>query len=432
MKKIEYFNMKKLPDYFNKFSNKKAAIIGAGAVGSYVLELLVKMNVVDVTVIDFDYYASENSAKSSCLYDPKKDDGKSKAIALAKRTNEYYDINTVHGINASITCFGPMAFFDYDVVFLALDNYASKMYFNQLWLQIPKEKRPLVIMGGTKIENEQVFCLDGNDSCIRCQFDERWLNNTTERTSCTGTNYKPSLNAQHEVTTGLASARCAIDMVECFRAYVLGHKDCVNSLSEYIAYPHYSLNTYHPTKRRSCPDCKNYHSIENAEGLADLDVFNTTVDKLCSVLKGKFPEERFKILAPIIEFNKIAYGKIIKDDYCRCCGKQLKEFYRHEFKTKYSDLLCEDCKKNKKIADPKLKNSLVGTTIGSISSENIDPSLKEKTLFELGYPIGCFIQVLSSKSGDFFDDDTVFHTFYLKEDISFMKIAEQLEEDTIW
>lgn len=110
------FNKEKLPEYFNDFIGKKVAIVGLGAVGSYLAEFLIKMMVFMLTLIDFDPFEKENSAKSSCVYKPNGDSGKNKARALAEDLNEHFGIDTVHGIDASITCFGPMAFAEYDVL----------------------------------------------------------------------------------------------------------------------------------------------------------------------------------------------------------------------------------------------------------------------------------------------------------------------------
>ena len=428
--KNNIFNMEKLPEYFNDFISKKVAIVGVGAVGSYLAESLIKMKVFNLTLIDFDPFEKENSAKSSCVYKPNEDSGKNKAKALADDINEYFEIDTVHGIDASITCFGPMAFAGYDLVVLALDNYAAKIYFNQIWLQIPKQKRPLLIFGGTIGENAQSSCLDGIDGCMRCQFDERWLKNPLVRTSCTGINYRPTDDiAEHAITSGLASAHSAYFMAEQCRGYFLGHKEMINTKIEYTAYPNLGLTTMKPMRRSSCPDCMNYHSVENVEELSNIDVLHTTVGELLNILKSKFPEGHFKVQAPLIEFAKIAYSKIIKDDFCRCCGRKLEGLYKHEFRTKYEDLLCDECRASKGSASTETKYEKLGTSISSISPKNCDESLKNKTLYEVGYVVGGFITVINYPDDDFdiLGDGVEFYNFYCGDDIKQMEIITELE-----
>lgn len=425
----DVFNMEKLPAYFNDFIDKKAAIVGVGAVGSYFAEFLVKMKVFNMTFIDFDIYEKENRAKSSCLFKPEEDDGKNKAIALADDVNKYFEIDTVHGIDASITCFGPMAFAEYDAVILALDNYAAKIYFNQIWIQIPKEKRPILIFGGTIGESAQSSCLDNTDGCVRCHFDEKWLENPLIRTSCTGINYSPTGDiGEHAITTGLASACSALLMAEQCRGYFVGHRGMINRKTEYTAYPNIGFTVMKPMKRITCPDCKNYHSVENAEALQHMDVIHTTVGELLNTLKNKFPKGKIEVTAPFVEFGKIAYSKIIKDDYCRCCGNEMKGLYKHEFRTKYEDLLCDECKATGKIASTETKYEKLGTTIGSITVDNCEESLRNKTLYEVGFGVGGFIKVIHfTEDDDIFGEGVEFHTFYCADDYEQMRLITKLE-----
>lgn len=423
------FNMEKLPEYFNDFIDKKVVIAGVGAVGSHLADFLIRMKVFHLTLIDFDRFEKQNSSKCSSVYKPNEDSGKNKASALADDLNEHYEIDTVHGIDASITCFGPMAFANYDVVILALDNYAAKIYFNQIWLQIPEEKRPLLIFGGTIGESAQSNCLDGKDGCVRCQFDEGWLVNPLVRTSCTGINYSPTGDiADHSITTGLASGYSALLMAEQCRGFFVGHKDMINRKTEYTAYPNLGLLNMKPLKRSSCPDCKNYYPIENAEALNGFDVIHTTVGDLIDVMKIRFPEGKFEIVAPFMEFGKIAYSKIIKDDFCRCCGKPLNGLYKHEFRTKYKDLMCEGCRSVGKVASNETRYEKIGTTIGSISEDTCDEILRNKTLYEVGYTIGGFIKVIHYRDEiDILADGVDFYNFYCANDANQMNLITKLE-----
>ena len=64
------FNLDKLPEYTKAFADKKIAVIGAGAVGSLVVESLLKMGCRDIVIIDLDVLEADNIAKSSSLSGP--------------------------------------------------------------------------------------------------------------------------------------------------------------------------------------------------------------------------------------------------------------------------------------------------------------------------------------------------------------------------
>ena len=76
-------NLDKLPKYFAEVGQKRVCVIGCGAVGSIVVELLVKIGIKKLYLIDFDNFEKENIYKSSSIYDIECDAGKNKAIVLA-------------------------------------------------------------------------------------------------------------------------------------------------------------------------------------------------------------------------------------------------------------------------------------------------------------------------------------------------------------
>lgn len=426
---IPNFDMSKLPEYIEEFFDKKVAIIGCGAVGSYLAEILAKQGIIHLTLIDMDRFERTNIAKSSLAFKVNKDEGKNKALALADNLNEMLGDDFVHGIDSDITNFGPMAFADHDVIILALDNYGAKVYCNQIWLQIPKEKRPLLIFGGTIDSSAQSNCIDGNDCCLRCLLHESWLKNPFEKTSCTGINYRePESISEFARTTGGASRLAADFMEEQCAGYLLGYKDMINKRLAFNSYPNFGLMETVPLKRKSCPDCKNYHSVENVEALHDMDVLHSTVGELLDNVSEKLSYKDFEILAPVIEYGNVIYNKIIKDDYCRCCGKELKGLYRHEFRTRYTELLCEECRSSGKQAVSKSRNELIGSFIAAITIDNSDEILRRKTLFEIGFPVGAFIKVKRETGGlSCMDSITTWNTFFCSGDQKLMGMIRKLE-----
>ena len=425
---IPNFDMDKLPEYMPELMNKRVAIIGTGAVGSYVAEILAKACVVSAIYIDQDTFEVTNIAKSSFAYDVCCDEGQNKALALEKGINYTLGGDFVHGIATSISNLGPMAFADFDVILLALDNYAAKEYCNQIWLQIPKSRKPILISGGTYESLAQSSCVDGNDVCLRCLLPEAGFDNPLERTSCTGINYRAKTLYESARTTGAASILAASFMSEQCVGYLLGHKSMLNTNIMYSSYPNFSLVETKPIRKKNCPDCNSVHPVEDIEMLPGMDVLHTTVRDLVSVVKNKLDDENFEILAPSVKYGKITYNKIIKDDYCRCCGSKMKAMYRHEFKTIESDLLCEKCKSEGKKAVIGANREKTGTYIGAITLNNCDEKLRNKTLYDIGFPLGAIIKVKQETGGlSCLDSEITYTNFYCENDQQQLYTISKLE-----
>lgn len=423
------FNMDKLPSYTRDFEDVKIVDVGAGAVGSHVVEKALDMKISDIEIIDFDKLEDENLSKSSKLY-RKEDIGKNKANALAYRANELIGKNTVHGIDASITMFGPMAFAGYDAIIAPLDNYGAKIYTNQLWKQIPDHLRPLLIFGGTIEENAQSNSLDGTGPCLRCLLAEEWLENPLARTSCTGTQYRvEELSLGIVETTGNASDLSACYMIEHLRGGLLGIEGSTNNRLMYKPFPSIGLKKNVPMSR-NCPDCARYYPSKDLTVIEDCDVMTLTVRELFAKLDVLMDTSDYMVRIPNIEYAKVMYGGLIVDDYCKSCGTELKDLYRHEFRTKYKDLLCDSCKNAGKKAKDINGSMLVGKTIRVIKKDNCNEILMNKTLFELGWPIGGFIKVVVRNKECIDILDPGFekeYTFYCQNDAKKIKELTVLE-----
>ena len=428
---MDIFNMNKLPEYTEDFASAKIVVAGGGAVGSRVVENSVKMGIEDITIIDFDPLEAENISKSSSLYRYPDDVGKNKAVALAERANELLGKNTVNGIDANITMFGPMAFAGYDAILAPFDNYAAKIYINQLWKQIPQNVRPELIFGGTFNENAQSNSLDGNGPCLRCLLAEKWLQNPLTRTSCVGPQYRNEEQLQEIVkTTGLASSNSANYMVEQLRSRLLGIKEATNKRIMYKPFPVMELNVVTPMSRNNCPDCKNYHPPKSLAKLENCSILSLTMRELLLRLNAFFGTEEYEIAIPKIEYAKVSYDELIIDDYCRACGKGLKNIYKHEFRTKYSDMLCSKCSSDNRKANDSFRKTHFGTSKNVLTPQNCTGELLDKTLFSLGWVLGGFIVVSVRNNAciDIMDPDyRKKYTFYCENDAKMMKTISTLE-----
>ena len=425
----EIFEKDKLPSYFSDFEDKRILIVGVGAVGSYLAEALIKMKIYSLTLIDMDSLEAGNYSKSSGIYRYPEDLGRNKAIAMADRLNSLLDSDKVKGIDASITSFGPMAFAEFDLIILALDNYGSKLYVNQCWKQLAKSNRPLLVFGGTINETAQSNCLDGEEACVRCLFDERWLKNPFRRTSCSGPQYRiEEASGEVVVTTGLASRIASDIMAEQSRAYFLGYHQMINMRTIYNPFPSIGIIQSHPLSRKDCPDCKSYKPVDDAIELEGLDVVRSTVGDLLLALKNKLKCDDYEVYIPRYEFGGVIYGKLICDDYCRNCGREIRKIYRHEFRTREKDLLCDECREKKTDVIRTGSSDRAGSYISGISLNNVDESLKSKTLYEIGFPVGGFITVCIRGQGlDAIDDGFATHTFYCGNDRKALHTVTKLE-----
>lgn len=417
-----YCRPDKLPVYQSKFGVRKAVIIGSGAVGTYEAAQLAQLGVGRITTIDMDYFSADNAAKHSPLIRTPEDIGRSKALATAERLGVLMiPGGKANGINANITMIGPYALEVYDAVFIALDNYAAKVYLNQQWLQIPQDKRPLLLMSGTFEELAQNNVLDGSGPCLRCLFDESWLKNGDVHTSCTGVQTRADETGKEQIvrTSGLASERAALDTVERFRRYVLGDAEIANKRQRYTpgGDPEYRITT--PRSRRTCPDCRDYYPPEQRIPLPGF-MPDTTLDTLFRLLREHLGREDFTVLTHQMEFNHITYGGVIRNDFCRHCGKPLSDLWVHESRTFEDDLLCDDCKAahKKPRNDP---NRPAGTALHALTPDNTNETARALSLFRLGWPIGGYIHVqVLPENASVLDCDPETYVFCLEGDRDLM------------
>lgn len=423
------YNSKKLPSEYQKFTGKKVTLVGSGAVGSYLIEFLSKMEIGKLRIIDFDHFTTENAVKHSCLLRIPEDVGRNKAQAVADRANTMMIEGAVaNGIDANITSFGPMAFIDTDIVVLALDNDAARIYFNQIWLQIPENKRPLLIFGGTNLEEAQSNCIDGKEGCLRCLYNEDGLDEPEKKTSCAGPQYRIVDGVKEIVkTTGLASSLSAHLMAEPIRGYFLGINSVVNKRLAYSPYPNLSILETVPLKKKDCPDCTMYFPPKEIKPLEG-NVLEMTLGEMFNQLKLKLGTDDFEVNFHVMKFANVAYGGLIVSDNCHSCGKSMNQIYKHESRTYFEDLICNECKLLNKDARYDAEYPK-GKVIRGITTSLADDKMKAMTLFELGWPIGGFIHVIKKDINaiDILDDGIEMFTYYCKGDAELLDKVNEVK-----
>lgn len=396
----------KLSERMHLFADMRACIIGAGAVGTYVAEFLTKLGVKYITLLDFDEFTLQNAAKHSCLIRTPEDVDKNKALATAARIAPLMiEGGAANGISGSVTQFGPMAFAGYDVVFLAVDNYAAKIYFNEQWLQIPVSDRPLVVMGGTNGETEMSTALDGSGPCLRCLMDEDWLEDGTVRTSCTGPQLRVAEGVAKTVrTSNLASAGAAMKMVKDFRSYVWGDDRVRNRRSTYSPAMDTPDSANRPLPRKTCPDCGSFAPADKLLPLQG-DVTALTLGEALDQMAAALGTTDFYLETHTFIYDRIAQNALILTEYCRHCGKPLGAVNRHEGRTFPEDLLCDNCKAAGKapVDDPARPT---GKLLRSLRMGQVPEELLSMPLYDLGWPVGaCLCAVQKKAKATFLDDD---------------------------
>lgn len=209
MNKVVY-NALKLSEYRPLFHALRVLIVGAGAVGTHLMEKFAKMGL-SPDAMDFDSFTLENAAKHSCLIRTPEDAGRNKAECSSDRVQPLLDDGcSSNGIDSDLCLFGPEAFADYKYVIVAVDNYDAKVLLNELIRQLPESRRPIIIMDGTHDEMAESVILDNTEFCIRCQIDENWMKDSSIRTSCTGPQLR-QIDGVNEIvrTSNLASSMAA-------------------------------------------------------------------------------------------------------------------------------------------------------------------------------------------------------------------------------
>lgn len=403
------YNPLKLSVYRPLFREKKVLIIGSGAVGSYAAENIAKMGA-SVCLVDFDSFTLENAAKHSGVVRTPEDVGRYKAICVAERIRPLLEEGCVsHGVAADLCMLGPEVIASYDGVILCVDNYAAKALFNDLYMSIPEERRPIVIMDGTHEEMAQSVILDGKEFCLRCLLDEKWLENGAARTSCSGAQIREIDGVQEIIrTSGLASSIAANLSAEQFRAAVIGADQVMNRRVTYTAYPHFELSVSRPMPKKNCPGChiKPPKEIRKLTG----SVFDVTLREALNQISESLETRDFEIAVHSLFYKNVMYAGFILEDVCHACGKPI-TVMRHEGRTFLEDLRCEDCIREKKHARHDV--DFPPGRIEYALTEKSDPRLMSMKLFELGYPLGAHIRVIQRNGAfDFLDMDRITTTVF--------------------
>lgn len=135
-----------LKDNFEKIKNLKILLFGLGGVGGFVFELLLRLGVKEITIVDCDKFEESNlNRQLLCKY---KNLGKSKVEEAIKRAKEIRKDVKIEGFFERVTSENVKKFFigDYDFVIDCIDDTKAKI---AIILESDKKNIPIVCAMGT-------------------------------------------------------------------------------------------------------------------------------------------------------------------------------------------------------------------------------------------------------------------------------------------
>lgn len=407
--KTVVYNSLKLSEYRPRFVGLKVLGIGVGAVGTHLVEKFGKMGL-SIDVVDPDSFSLENAAKHGCIVRTPEDAGRNKAECTADRVQPLLDEGcTSNGIDADVSRLGPEAFADYAYVVLAVDNFDAKLLVNELIRQLPKERRPIVIMDGTIEETAQSVILDNEEFCIDCLIDDEWKKDGSIHTSCTGPQFREENGVAEIVrTSNLASSMAAHLSAEQLRASVLGDSNVMNRRLTYTAYPNLELSSSHPMRKHNCPGCR----VCAPESISWLhgSVMEVTLKEALEQIANALGTREFELSVHRLNYGRIVYAGFIVDDVCHSCGKPIK-LMRHEGRVSFDELLCDECASQGKHARHSEEFSH-GERILAFDF-GCSEEIQKMSLYDLGYPLGAHIEVIQRNGAlDLLETDKTSKTIF--------------------
>ena len=376
------------------YRGRKCLVLGAGAVGSYLIDILVKMEVSHITVLDFDRYEPGNLRKT-CSVVTQEEVDEYKAEAVVKKVKPWLSENTtVNYIVGSIELLGPLAISGYDYIFSCPDNKAAREYLNQLRKMLPLEMKPFYIVGGTDGEMAKTSLYQDDSSCYRCECEENAFLHSAKRVSCNEVRYRylDDGTAVPLSASNLSSLKAALLMADCFRRHANGTLGAGNYTETWLSDPPWEqppIRLEPVLRRENCPDCTRIFPPEDIIYLQG-STLETTLAEAMEQIRSAIHHDDFALDVHIHKYAEEEYREFVLRDTCKRCGT-VTEVYSHSSRQK-TEVLCRSCKKARchpQLAGlPEPPEKIYGFSYGAC-----EKNLLEKSLFALGYPIGAYYHV---------------------------------------
>ena len=195
---------------------------------------------------------------------------------------------------------------------------------------------------------------------------------------------------------------------EQLRADVIGIKDVINKRVSYTAYPALGITTSTPMRKHNCPGC----TVRPPKQITWLsgNVVDITLKEAMKQIEEKLGSDDFEMMVHQLNFDGTALAKFYFTTPCKYCKKEI-NIMKHEGRIEEKDLICEECML-KDLNEQTACYGFDGEFVTAFTKEN-SQALADKTLFELGYPLGAHIMVMQRNGAiDFLDKDKIVTTFF--------------------
>ncbi|MDP3880458.1 MAG: ThiF family adenylyltransferase [Dehalococcoidales bacterium] len=151
-----------------KLNNSTAIVIGCGALGSNIANLLVRAGVGRVRIVDRDFIEYHNLQRQVLFDEDDIKAGLPKAIAAERHLKKVNSTVAIEGIVADVNYTNIERFCrDADVILDGLDNFETRFLINDVAL---KHKIPWVYGGAIASSGMTMTVVPGESPCLRCLF----------------------------------------------------------------------------------------------------------------------------------------------------------------------------------------------------------------------------------------------------------------------
>jgi len=148
----------------------RVLVVGAGGLGSWMIELLARAGVGMLRIVDDDRVDWTNLHRQA-MYDEAHAAARTpKAAAAAARVGRINSHCRVEAVEARVTAanVAPLAA-DADVILDATDNFATRFLLNDVAV---KAGKPWVFTGAVRAEGQTMTILPGRTPCLRCLYED--------------------------------------------------------------------------------------------------------------------------------------------------------------------------------------------------------------------------------------------------------------------
>ena len=432
----DLFNKKNTTNNMAAVKGKKFAIAGVGAIGSHIASMLVTNKAEYVVVYDIDKYEDGNIPKSSLVIRYPEDIGKSKAVVLAERLQAIAgDGNKIVGYDMNVKRLGPLAFAGFDYLIIALDNAAMKIHLARMVKMCPKELRPIVLSCGTNEEFSEALFFNDSGACLKCTIPDSWLKETSSETvwSCSAkVNYLlPEKLITPISTSGVAGIASALDVDNMILDHLNGIKEFNESTRRTRGIYNRGGSETEIMRIRSCPVCSLMppNDVHMLNGCTAKTTLRNLLNQIKPYFESDFTLRVHSLLIP--GYPDRVYNQFVIADQCRSCGKKI-SVLKHSGLIRDDEVLCDSCK-SVSYYGSKSTETQEPVQVREFSLSETDDEILDMTLFDLGYPIGCYYETEETNNASYEQEELSLElddfdfasivpksiTFALKDDVGF-------------